>query len=308
MLLSRFVFPAGPFASFLDAITACEAQDAATAWVPQVFGWDALTALAVAGTRTSRLRLGTAVLPAPVTHPLAMAAAAMSVQSASSGRFTLGLGASHRFLVETAWGGSYARPVQRMRDYVSALRPAMAGESVDVRTDLLTARTVRPLSLPGAAPPPVLLAALGEKMLALAGEVADGTITWLTGQQTLRDHVIPVLRRSAEAARRPRPRVVAALPVCVTSRRARALELARTQFAAYTQVPSYRSVLDREGVADAADVAVIGDEDHVAERLDEFAAAGVDEFAACVFGDQESVQRTQDLLTRLVRAGGGLAA
>jgi F420-dependent oxidoreductase-like protein len=248
------------------------------------------------------------VLPSQTTHPLALAAAAMSVQSAAGGRFTLGLGASHRFLVETAWGGSYARPVQRMRDYMSALRPAMAGRSVDVRTELVTARTVRPLSLPGVAPPAILLAALGEKMLGLAGEVADGTITWLTGTRTLRAHVVPVLRGSAERAGRPRPRVVAALPVCVTSRPDAAVELARTQFAAYSQVPSYRSVLDREGVADASDVALIGGEDQVTERLNALAAAGVDEFAACVFGDPDSVERTHELLSRLAPVGGGLAA
>jgi hypothetical protein len=131
-----------------------------------------------------------------------------------------------------------------LRNRLNALRPAMAGESVDVCTDLLTARTVRPLSLPGA----------------------------------------------------------------VTLQPARALELARAQLAAYTQVPSYRSVLDREGVADAADVAIIGDADYVTERLDALAAAGVDEFAAFVYGDPDPVQRTQDLLARLARADGGLAA
>jgi F420-dependent oxidoreductase-like protein len=192
-----------------------------------------------------------------------------------------------------------------MRDYLSALGPAMAGQSVDVSTDLLTARTTRPLTFPGTHAPPVLLAALGEKMLALAGHRADGTITWLTGQKTLREHVAPALLAAAERNDRPRPRIVAALPVCVTSRPETARDLARRHFHHYTTVPSYRSVLDREGVDDIADIALIGDEDRVGGQLDALHAAGVDEFAACAFGDAQSVARTHEFLSSLGSGDGG---
>lgn len=305
MQVSRFVFPHGSFAEFVAAIAQSEAQGAYGVWVPQVFGWDAITAVTAAAARTSRVRLGTAVLPTHPTHPLAMAATAMSVQAASCGRFTLGIGASHQFLVEGAWGGSYARPVQRMRDYLSALQPAMAGQIVDVSTDLLTARTIRPLALPGIDPPPVLLAALGERMLALAGHSADGTITWLTGPKTLREHVAPVLLAAADHHDRPKPRIVAALPVCVTGSPDAARDMARSHFGHYATVPSYRSVLGREGVADISDIALIGAEDRVGEQLDALRAAGVDEFAACAFGDAQSVARTHEFLSSLGSGDGG---
>jgi 5,10-methylenetetrahydromethanopterin reductase len=305
MKVSRFVFPEGSFASYVEAIARCDTQGAHAVWVPQVFSWDAMTALAAAAARTQRVRLGTAVLPAYTTHPLAMAATAMSVQAASAGRLTLGIGAAHRFLVEGSWGGSYARPVERMRDYLSALRPAMACQSVDVHTELLTARMDSPLTLPGTGPPPVLLAALQEKMLALAGRAADGTVTWLAGPKTLRDHIAPVLLGAADRHGRPRPRIVAALPVCVTGQPEAARRLARARFDRYTRVPSYRAVLAREGVDDIPDIALIGDEDHIGERLARLRAAGVDEFAALAFGDQEGVTRTEEFLARFGAGNAG---
>lgn len=304
MRLARFLFPSGTFDQFADAVASCEQQGFHGAWVPQVFGWDALTTLVVAGTRTSRLRLGTAVIPAYPTHPLALAAAAMSAQAATGGRLTLGIGASHRFLVEESWGMSYTQPAQRMRDYLAALRPAMAGQPVQVNTCRLVARTPRPLELPGTLTPPVMLAALGDRMLAIAGELADGVITWLAGPDTVRSHILPKLRAAAERAGRAAPRLVVALPVCVTKDPPAARVRASQQFAPYTNVPSYRSVLDREGARDAADVALIGDEDRVCQQLVELRSYGTDEFAACPFGDPREIDQTVALLRSIAATPG----
>jgi 5,10-methylenetetrahydromethanopterin reductase len=304
MKLARFLFPSGSFDQFADAVASCEQQGFHGAWVPQVFGWDALTTLVVAGTRSSRLQLGTAVIPAYPTHPLALAAAAMSAQAATGGRLTLGIGASHRFLVEESWGMSYAQPAQRMRDYLAALRPAMAGQPVEVRTCRLVARTPRPLELPGTPAPPVMLAALGDRMLAIAGELADGVITWLAGPDTVRSHILPKLRAAAEQAGRATPRLVVALPVCMTTDPVAARVRASQQFAPYTNVPSYRSVLDREGARDAAGVALIGDEDRICQQLAELSSYGTDEFAACPFGDPREIDQTVALLQSIAATPG----
>jgi 5,10-methylenetetrahydromethanopterin reductase len=294
--ISRFVFPEGTLDEFVAAIAECEPQGFHAVWVPQIFGWDPLTALAIAGTRTTRLRLGTAVVPSYPTHPLALAATAMTAQAATGGRLALGLGASHRFLVEQSWGMSYARPAARMRDYLAALVPAMAGEPVAVHTERLTARTPRPLELPGVTPPAVLLAAMGERMLAVAGEAASGTVTWLAGTRVIAGHIVPTLRAAAERAGRDAPAVVVALPVCITSNPAAARALAAERYAPYTDVPSYRAVLDREDAATPADVALIGSAEQVAEQLDELNAAGATEFCADVFGNTDERAGTVEFL------------
>lgn len=292
MEISRFVFPRGTVAADVAQLAQAEQDGFAAAWMPQVFGWDALTVLALAGRETTRLRFGTAVVPTHPTHPLLLAASALTTQSATDGRLTLGVGLSHRFIVEGVWGYSYDKPLGWARDYLSALLPALRGEAPEVRTERLTATPPRPLDTPGATAPPVLLAAMGPKMLELAGTVCDGTVTWLVGVETVAGHVVPAIAAAAQAAGRPAPRVVAGLPVCVTDDIGAAQALARKQFAAYSDVPSYRAMLDREGAADASDVALVGDEATIGERLDRLAAAGATEFMACVFGSPEEQART----------------
>ncbi|MGW0163378.1 TIGR03564 family F420-dependent LLM class oxidoreductase [Mycobacterium sp. NPDC003323] len=296
MLISRMVFPEGTFANFVDDIVECEHAGFHGAWTPQIFGWDALTALTVAAQQTSRLHLGTAVLPVYPTHPLAMAASAMSLQAASGGRFTLGLGVSHRFIVENSWGMPFDRPRRRLAEYLSALLPAMAGQEVRVHGDELSAATVRPLSFPESAPPPVLLAALGPAMLTLAGGTADGTVTWLTGLRTLAGHIVPTINAAAATHHRSRPRIVAGLPVCVTGDVEAAAETARQAYAAYDHVPSYRSMLDREGLARAGDVALIGSAGEIGDKLAELASIGVTELCADIFGTVAERRATVEVL------------
>jgi F420-dependent oxidoreductase-like protein len=257
-----------------------------------------LTTLALAARETSTVRLGTAVVPAHPHHPLVLAAAALTAQSAADGRLTLGIGASHRFMVEDVWGYSYARPAGWMREYIAALAPALRGERPALRGGRVTAAPPRPLQTPGASEPPLILAAMGPLMLAVAGEMCNGTVTWLAGAATLRDHVVPRIRAAAEDASRLAPAIIAGLPVCVTDDVAAARELARTHFAPYSAVPSYRAVLDLEGAAEAGDVAVIGSEDDIGAALDDLRDAGVTEFMACVFGDGDQRERTIACLTR----------
>jgi F420-dependent oxidoreductase-like protein len=259
-----------------------------TAWSAQALGWDALTLLAVAGGRVPGIALGTAVVPVPQRHPLVLASHALTVQAAVGNRLTLGIGAGIGLMVQGMFGLPGDRPARRMREYLTVLGPLLRGEGVHHRGETLTASGA--VDVPSAQPPSVLLAALGPAMLRVAGELADGAVTWMTGPRTLGDHVVPTLAKAA--AGRPAPRVVAGLPVCVTHDEAAVRERIAERFGLAGQVPEYRAVLDREGVAGPQDVAVVGDEAAVARHLDRLADAGVTEFFASPFGDAEEQDRT----------------
>jgi F420-dependent oxidoreductase-like protein len=272
-----------------------------TAWAAQAFGWDALTALAVAGAAVPGIGLGTAVVPIPQRHPLVLAGQALSVQAATGGRLILGVGAGVAMMVQEMFGLPADRPARRMREYLSVLRPLLRGESVTHRGETLTA--VGSVTVPGAEPPPVLVAALGPAMLRLAGELADGTVTWMTGPRTLGDHIVPSITKAAETAGRPIPRVVAGLIVCVTNGEAGVRERIAEQYALAGQVPEYRAVLDREGAAGPQDVVIVGDEDDVARDVRRLADAGVTEFIASPFGSVEEQDRTIGVLADLTGSG-----
>ncbi|GAB2852347.1 TIGR03564 family F420-dependent LLM class oxidoreductase [Actinoallomurus bryophytorum] len=268
-----------------------------TAWSSQAFGWDALTTLAVAGTAVPGIELGTAVLPVPQRHPLVLASHALTVQAATGGRLTLGIGAGVAMMTGAMFGLPDDRPVRRMREYLPVLRALLHGESVAHEGETLTAAGA--VDAPGAPPPPVLLAALGPAMLRAAGELADGAVTWMTGPRTLADHIVPSVTKAAEAADRARPRVVAGLLVCVTADEAGVRDRVAGRFALAGQVPEYRATLDREGAAGPQDVAVVGDEDAVARQVRRLAEAGVTDFLAAPFGDPEEQDRTLGVLAGL---------
>ncbi|MDQ1446083.1 MAG: hypothetical protein QOI20_2547 [Acidimicrobiaceae bacterium] len=268
----------------------------ASAWSSQVFGYDALTLFAVIGREVPGIELGTGVVPVYPRHPLALAAQALTTQSATGGRLVLGIGLSHQVVVEGMWGYSFDKPARYMREYLAALLPALRGEQVAVNGEVLTANTTAPINVRVDAPPPVLLAALAPTMLKLAGGLADGTVTWMTGPATLADHIVPSITKAAADAGRTAPRVVAALPVCITDDVDAARSQAAKEYAIYGQLPSYRAMLDKEGAAGPADVAVAGDEGTVAKELDRMADAGVTEFVASRLGTKEEWSRTVDFL------------
>jgi F420-dependent oxidoreductase-like protein len=286
----------------LDAVLAAaglaEQQGFASYWLPQIFGPDALTTLAVVGREVPRIELGTSVVPTWPRHPMALAAQALTTQAATGGRLALGVGLSHQVVVESMWGYRFDRPVRHLREYLSALVPLLRDGSVSVEGETVTAKGS--IKVEGADPVPVLVAALGPKMLELAGTAADGTITWMTGPATLREHTVPTITAAAERAGRPAPAVVASLPVCVTDDVDAARARAAKVFAVYGQLPSYRAMLDREGAEGPADVAIVGDEATVRAAIDELEAAGVTDFAASEFATGEDRERTRSLLRSLL--------
>jgi alkanesulfonate monooxygenase SsuD/methylene tetrahydromethanopterin reductase-like flavin-dependent oxidoreductase (luciferase family) len=136
-------------------------------------------------------------------------------------------------------------------------------------------------------------------MLELAGSRADGTVTWMTGPATIADHIGPSIRKAAEAAGKPAPRIAVGLPISVTADADAARQAANKAFAVYGQLPSYRAMLDKEGAAQPGDVAIVGDEDTVRAGIQRVFDAGGTEFSAAVFGSREEVDRTRGLLKKL---------
>jgi len=278
-----------------------EADGFATAWFAQVFGVDAITTAALCGRETSRIELGTAVVPTFTRHPVAMAQQALSAQAAARGRFALGIGLSHQVVIEMMFGLSFAKPYSHMKEYMAVLAPLIRTGTVS--HDGREFRVNASVKVPGADPCPILLAALAPKMLALAGGEGDGTITWMTGPKTLREYTIPRITEAAAKAGRPAPRVVVGLPIAVTSDAAAGRERAGRAFQVYGGLPSYRAMLDREGAEGPADVAIVGDESAVAEQLRQLEAIGVTDFLATPFPTgpdaKASLERTRALLVKL---------
>jgi F420-dependent oxidoreductase-like protein len=284
-------------------VQAAAAAGFATAWWAQLFNWDALTTIAVVGAQVPGIALGTAVVPTYPRHPLMLASQALTVQAAVGNRLRLGIGPSHRALMEDLYGYSYERPARHVREYLTALGPLLRGESVSYQGE--TVRAVGQLQVPGAEAPSVLLAALGPAMLKIAGELTDGTITAWTGPRTIAGHIIPTIRDAARAAGRPEPQIVANGLISVTSDPDGARVLVAERFGMAGQTPSYRAMFDREGVAGPADLVMVGDETAVERQLRRYAEAGVTEFLAYPFGSAEEQARTIDLLGALVRRGAG---
>ena len=271
----------------------------ASAWMSTIFGMDALTSLAVAGSQVPRIEVGTAVVPTYPRHPAALAQQARTTALATGpGRLTLGVGVSHQMVIEDMYGYSFKRPLRHMSEYLSVLTPLLEGRPASFTGETVTGQIG--LTVPNGGRVPVLLAALGPRMLKLAGECTDGTVLWMTGPNTVRDHIVPTITAAAEAAERPAPRIVCVLPVAVTSDPERAYARAAKMFGIYGSLPSYRAMLDREGVAGPADIALIGDEDAVGARLEDLAKSGVTDYVAFEFMMGDDAARTRTFLRSLM--------
>jgi 5,10-methylenetetrahydromethanopterin reductase len=282
---------------FTDRLRAARDDGFASFWIPQIFGLDALTAIAVASTEVDGIRMGTAVVPTYPRHPSMLAQQALTVSQVSGGRLDLGIGLSHQMVVEGMWGLSFERPVQHLREYLDVLMPLISDRKVSVDGTTISAHVQVDVE---AEPCPVLVAALGTQMLRLAGRRTDGTITWMVGSRTLAEHTVPTITEAAEGAGRPQPRVVAGFPVCVTSEVDAARRRAAQEFAIYGQLPSYRAMLDREGVSGPEDLAVIGDADTVGEALAATFDAGATTFTASLFGSRPEREATWQALAALI--------
>ena len=287
----------------LHRISEAEADGFDSYWLPQHFGADMLTVIAMAGMQTHRIELGTAVIPTYPRHPVALAQQALTAQVAAGGRLTLGIGVSHRSTIEGWLGLTYAHPARHMEEYLSVLRPLLRESSVDFQGREF--QVAGELQIPDAdmVSCPVVIAALGPRMLEIAGRLSQGTVTWMTGPNTLRDHVVPLVSEAAAAAGNPAPRVCVGMPIAVTDHPDRARARADRLFQHYAVLPSYRAVLEREGVESPGDIAIVGDEAAVEDQLHQLAEVGATDLLATIFpvdGSQTSFTRTRAFLQGMV--------
>ena len=284
----------------VDRVAAAAADGFESIYLAQGFGVDGLTALAVAVREVPRIHVGTAVVPIQGRHPIPLAQQALTLADAAGpGRVTIGVGVTHAPVSEGFYGIPYREVVGLCDEELQALSPLLAeGRKADVEGRHLTARATLGFSI---APPGLVLAALGPKMLDLAGRYTDGTVTWMTGPRTLGADVVPVLRAAAAGAGRPDPRVIVGLPVCVTDDAAGARERLGTAMAGAAQMASYKRMVAAEGVKEPVDIALIGDEDAVRRGIDEVAAAGGTELLANVLGTDDERRRTRAFLAGLRR-------
>jgi F420-dependent oxidoreductase-like protein len=295
-------------ARMLDDVRWAEEAGFDTVWVPQVpTDFDALTAIALMGSVTSRIELGTAVVPVHAQHPVALARQALSVHAAAQGRLALGVGASHHWIVRDMLGLPYDKPAAYSRDYLDVLNAAFQGaRSVDVENDTFTVHN--PLGLAPIAPLPVLLAALGPVMLRVAGERADGTVLWMADERAVADHVVPRITKAAQEAGRPAPRIVAGIPVCLcrpdevdTARERANRILGEAEIS-----PNYQRLLEYGDARDVGDLCAAGDAAAIKARFQRFADAGVTDLSVRLLpigeGREELVaskRRTRDTVAAI---------
>ena len=286
-----------------DVVAAARRVEAAgldNLWMANIFSFDAISTLAIVGREVPRIGLGTAVTPTFPRHPTALAQQALTAAAATGNRFTLGIGLSHKIVIENMLGLSYEAPAKHMREYLDVLMPLLRGETLNYEGDLYRVGGLT-LTVPGAEPVPTVVAALGPLMLRVAGELADGTNTWMVGPKTMEAHIVARLAAAADAAGRPAPTVVGGVPIVLTNKPDEAREKIAAGLAFYGQLPSYRAMLDREGVAGPADIALAGDENAVRGGIERFRNAGVTDFNAAIMDVEEGAyERTLEFLASLV--------
>ena len=298
MRIGAMIGADGANATLDDVITVAKNVEAAgldNVWLANIFSFDAISTLALIGRETSKIGLGTAVTPTYPRHPTAIAQQALTTAAASNNRFTLGIGLSHQIVIEGMLGMSYDKPAKHMREYLSVLMPLARGEQANFQGEHYRVQGVE-LSIPGAERMPVVVAALGPVMLKIAAELADGTNTWMVGPKTMESHILPSLR----AGGNDDPTVVAGIPIVLTTRVDQARESIANNLTIYGQLPSYRAMLDREGAAGPADIAIVGDENSLRGEIKRFEDMGVTDFNAAVMDVEDGAQaRTFEFLASL---------
>ena len=266
-----------------------------------------MTAAALMGRETGRIELATAVVPLQPRHPVVLGQQALSVQAVCGGRFSLGVGPSHHWVIDSMFGLPYEHPAQVVEDYLDVFDAMFAGPGpVDVENDRF--RIHNPLDITDIAPTPVLLAALGPVMLRIAGERTNGTVLWMADERAIAEHIVPRITKAAENAGRRSPRVVAGVPVglCSADQVDAARERANRILGHAEYSPNYQRLLEHGDAADVGDIAVVGSEAEVVARLRSFADAGATDVSVRVLpvgkGREElteSSRRTREFLATL---------
>lgn len=277
-----------------SAATSAEKNGLSTYWLAG--GWrDPLTLLALAGQQATSIGLGSSIVSIYGSHPTVIAEQALTVNAAVQGRLTLGLGVSHKHMVETRFGASFDKPVRQLREFLTILDALLTTGAVDYSGEVLSAATE--LRIVGAPRPAVVIGAMGEQSLRVAGSLADGIVATFVGPALLESHTFPLLSAAAAEAGRPAPRLIAGMPICVTTDVGSAGQRAAEEFEVYrSRYTAYRANFERQGVRGPAELMVLGDEEAAARELGRYRDAGVTEFVANPFGTAEERRRTAAFL------------
>jgi alkanesulfonate monooxygenase SsuD/methylene tetrahydromethanopterin reductase-like flavin-dependent oxidoreductase (luciferase family) len=292
-----FISPGRSLDAAIERVRLAESLGYESVYVTQLAARESLTVLTAYALATSRIRMGTGVVPIYTRTPATMAQTAATIDEISGGRLTLGLGVSHRPVVEGWHGQTIDRPASEMREYVGIVRAILCGEGPPAgekwRTGFrLMGLDVRP-SLP------IYIAALSPTMLRLAGEIADGVVLWLCNPDYIRDVVVPEVQAGRARAGLPPEGfdVVAAVPAALTDDRDGVYRLLRGELIPYFGLPFYRAMIERAGFgaeieafdAAAGDLeamraaisdrflerlAAVGDRDAVLAGVERYRAAG----------------------------------
>ncbi len=264
-------------------------------WLAQQFDYEAITLAALIGAAVPGLGVGTSVVPINPRHPLIMASLAQTAQAASHGNFSLGLGLGAHEPERQAFGASWPNTILRLREHLTVLRSIFTEGAVDFHGDEFTASPGWPVAVPGGAPLPVYVAAMGPKALRVTAELADGTLPYLAGPRTIAEFIEPTIAKAAADAGRPKPRIIASVPVLVTEDSQNDIDagrdLAARQLSFYETIPSYRRVIAREGVDSVAELAAVGGSDAVARRLKTYLDAGATDVVLSPLDRSESADR-----------------
>jgi 5,10-methylenetetrahydromethanopterin reductase len=264
-------------------------------WMANHYSYDAINVLSLIGNSTSTIELGTAVVPSYPRHPVAMAQQVLTANAACKNRFTLGLGVSHKFFIEDELGIGYQTPARHMAEYLDVMMPLINSRQVDAQGDLYRVNTHIDIAESGK--PSVLIAALGPRMLKIAGHNTDGTTLWQTGPVTIEKHTVPAIHQAAAEADRPSPRIVTGMPVVLTNNIQKARQDIDEKLEIYGQIPSYRAMLDREGADGPGDIAIVGNEQELRQQIQRLQDIGVTDLNAVLIDvESHSYERTLSFL------------
>jgi F420-dependent oxidoreductase-like protein len=303
---STLIATGAPLGQLRDHAAQAEADGFSSYWLAQLGVPDALTAIATMGANTSTIELGTAVIPTWLRHPLMLAAQASTVVEAiGPDRLVLGIGLAHKPSIEGTLKIPFSTPAKHMEEYLSVLLPVLTERAVSFTGDIWSAEVEGVGGTPVPAPT-VMLAAMGPRMLRLAGSRTAGSILWLSGPTAIAEKIKPALDAAAAEAGRSAPRIVASVPVCVTKDGDGVRQFVAAALAGYNDLPSYRGVMDAEGAGGPADVSLVGTEDEVLAGIRAFAEAGATDFAPVELAlDPDDATATRELLRGLAADGVG---
>ena len=260
-------------------------------WATHTVGREPLQVLAAYAGRTDRIGLGTAVVPAPIRHPVATAMEAATLDDASGGRLRLGIGISHRSLIEGWYGLTFDKTLGRMREYATIVRTLVDEGAVHFEGEHYTARFSFMGFRPRAAMS-LIFAALAPGMLRLAAELADGVVLWMCSPRYIRETIRPTIDEALEKYGRDPATfdIISAVPSGLTENVSAARDAFRRVAQPYPQLPFYRRVIEAGGHADALAatdageplpdsfvdaMAGTGDADALRSKIEEYRDAGV---------------------------------